>query len=211
MDTDQNKLDKIAKALCLFQSKVSIIEKTKQGYGYKYADLSTIITSIKLYLKEAGLSYSQLLRKGAENVAVTTILMHESGQYLESTVEAKIDDKKNQNLSRVQIQGLITTYLRRYSLSAILGLAAEEDKDGVTEDIIKNQGANNNFQNNSYNNKLISKAQLDRLYAIALSKNKKESDISSYINSLGINSIKEIKKGKEYEDIVNWARFEKVE
>jgi len=51
----------------------------------RYADLGSIIETARETLKSNGLSYSQLTIGGAEQVGITTILMHTSGEWLEST------------------------------------------------------------------------------------------------------------------------------
>ena len=61
-----------------------------------------------------------------QQITITTILMHESGEWMESepfTLKAtKIDP---------QGAGSAVTYGRRYSLSAILGVAWDADDDGA--------------------------------------------------------------------------------
>jgi hypothetical protein len=60
---------------------------------------------------------------GNEHVNVETVLMHESGEWIKGTISLipKADDP--------QSVGSALTYARRYSLSAILGVASEEDDD----------------------------------------------------------------------------------
>ena len=95
----------------------------------KYADLASVISAIRTPLAANGLSVSQhpsISDDGA--VTVTTLLAHASGQWLESSITLPLDGSKG--LSTAQSMGAIVTYLRRYSLSAILGIAADEDTDG---------------------------------------------------------------------------------
>ena len=129
------KIDELAKALIKFQSQISVVEKNTQGYGYKYADLAQIVNSINKPLKESGLAYTQLLTNGVEFVTVTTMLLHESGQYIESILSAKIDIPKTKSgtdsMTSIQAEGSIITYLRRYSLASILGIVTDEDIDGA--------------------------------------------------------------------------------
>ena len=54
--------------------------------------------------------------------------MHASGEWIESSMTLPIGDGKG--ISTAQSMGSIITYLRRYSLSSILGVYADEDTDG---------------------------------------------------------------------------------
>ena len=112
----------ISKALVQFQSECPMIEKSCQGYSYKYADLPSIVFTITPILKKFGLAFTQLPSGDAENVTVTTIFLHaESGEYFETSVSSNIKANKG-NMSEIQAVGSIITYLRRYSLSSILGI-----------------------------------------------------------------------------------------
>lgn len=126
-----NEINEVAKALCQFQSKMPTIEKNAKGYGYKYTDLPTIIETIKPLLAECKLSLSQIIGGAEGEVAVTTMLMHESGQFLSGQICADVNENKNKNMSPIQAAGSVITYLRRYGLSAILGLVTDEDTDGA--------------------------------------------------------------------------------
>jgi hypothetical protein len=53
--------------------------------------------------------------------------MHTSGQWIESSMTLPLN-LENKNIA--QSAGSIITYLRRYSLSAMLGIYADEDTDG---------------------------------------------------------------------------------
>jgi hypothetical protein len=94
----------------------------------KYADLGSVIAAAKKPLADNGLSYSQHPHMTEREVGVTTILMHASGEWLESVISIPMSDDKGRSLA--QNVGSIITYLRRYSLSAILGIHADEDTDG---------------------------------------------------------------------------------
>ncbi len=123
-------ITKIAQALGEFQSKCPILNKGTQGYGYKYADLPSIVQTITPILRECGLCFTQLAGNNEDYISVTTILIHtESGEYFETKISSSIKYNKG-NISQIQVVGAIITYLRRYSLSAILGIVTDEDVDG---------------------------------------------------------------------------------
>ena len=72
------------------------------------------------------------------------MLLHSSGQYLESAIDIEIDNG-GQTKNKLQDIGSAITYLRRYMYCAIIGLA-QEDMDA--EDITPKQ---NNFTQSKAN------------------------------------------------------------
>ncbi len=96
-----------------------------QNRNYKYATLAHIIKTVTPILTANGLSVVQTCEPSAPgSLRVTTTLLHASGQYLEGTLEMPAG-------STPQQAGSALTYARRYSLAAILGVAADEDDDGA--------------------------------------------------------------------------------
>src|SRR5215210_9397470 len=116
-------ITKLAGALAAFQGEVENVKKdsTNPFFKSKYASLENVISTVKPLLAKNGLSYSQ--RPSGEN-ELSTILMHLSGEWIGAT--AKMTPKD----SSPQAQGSAMTYMRRYALSALLGLATEDDDDG---------------------------------------------------------------------------------
>lgn len=95
----------------------------------KYADLGSVIMAAKKPLSDNGLSYSQHPELADGKVTVTTVLMHSSGQWIESSISCEVGDEKG--LSYAQSAGKVITYLRRYALGSIFGMYADEDTDGT--------------------------------------------------------------------------------
>ncbi len=125
-----NKSESIAslsKALVLAQSEFPRVafNSTNPYFNSNYADLGAVIETSKPILKSHGLAVSQLVEGAAGEVGITTLLIHESGEYISSCVTILVDGK---NLA--QEAGKSITYLRRYALAAILGLYADQDTDG---------------------------------------------------------------------------------
>jgi len=94
----------------------------------KYASLGAIIEASKSALSKNGFSISQLVTASGNEVGITTILMHVSGEYLSSTATLPMEAEKGK--SGAQVAGSVITYLRRYALASILNLYTEEDTDG---------------------------------------------------------------------------------
>ena len=95
----------------------------------KYANLGDVIKTAQPILAKNGLSYSQSVFTEDAKLGVETILMHSSGEWLSSRMAMNIGDTEK-GLSSAQSAGKVITYLRRYTLSAMLGVYADEDADG---------------------------------------------------------------------------------
>lgn len=116
-------LSELAKAMILFQVKVESIKKDANNpfFKSKYASLSNILDAIKDPLIESGLTVMQF---PTGDYGLTTLLIHESGEYLKSEYSMKPvkDDPQG--------RGSAITYARRYALAAALSLNIDEDDDG---------------------------------------------------------------------------------
>ena len=115
----------IAKALGQAQSQFSPIKQDKDNPFFKsrFASLGAIIDATKGALAKNGLAVSQLVDTNGV-VHVDTLLMHESGEWIRSSISLKPKADDPQSI------GSAITYGRRYSLGAILGVASEDDDDG---------------------------------------------------------------------------------
>jgi hypothetical protein len=72
-------------------------------------------------LSKHGISVAQMTAVTDTGLTVATRLMHKSGQWLESTYPVSYD--------KPQAMGSAITYARRYSLSAICCISADDDDD----------------------------------------------------------------------------------
>lgn len=125
-------IDKLAEALAKAQGEMVNGTKNKQGYGYKYMDLSTLIDIAKPALSKNDLAIIQsheLLKGTLPSVVTKTTLLHASGQWYSTYLELPI--KVMPQLSQAQMVGVACTYGRRYTLQAMCLVAAEEDTDGT--------------------------------------------------------------------------------
>lgn len=115
----------LAKALSAFQGELRAAPKDSANSYFKsrYASLATIWDTCREPLAKHGLAVSQLLGTAGEQLLLVTLLMHESGEWLASELlltPVKLDP---------QGVGSAITYARRYALSAILGVVADDDDD----------------------------------------------------------------------------------
>lgn len=99
--------------------KVTVKTKTGGTYEFAYAPLDSILNAVRKPLSDNGLAIVQLL----DHEALVTILLHSSGESLEGRTALP-------EASDIQGFGSAITYLRRYAIQALLGIAAEEDDDG---------------------------------------------------------------------------------
>lgn len=121
------KIDLISIALMNFQSECPPIIKTKKGGGgtkvYKYAPLESILAIVTPIMKKNGLVASQSTQQVEGGFALNTLLMHISGQWLDSNLPLDTSGTE-------QEKGSSQTYNRRYGLCGLLGIASEDDDDG---------------------------------------------------------------------------------
>jgi hypothetical protein len=125
----------LAKAYAQFQQEVTNPSNTAKNPQFKsnYAPLDEVINTAKPILAKYGLSVLQSTGSEGEAIKIVSVLMHESGEYIQSdelvlpAYQTKGGGVKEFN---AQGAGSAITYGRRYSLSAILGLASEDDDDG---------------------------------------------------------------------------------
>lgn len=130
MQIMSDSIKEIAKALAVAQSKITNVKKDKSGYGYKYAELVGCLEMIKKPLAESDLALVQLLSM-SENGSPTLVSMltHSSGEWIKSVFPIKSQPSKQTN--DMQALGSGITYLRRYALCSMLGIAQEDD-DGIS-------------------------------------------------------------------------------
>lgn len=123
---------KLASALAKVQGQLQPAAKNASNPFFKseYADLGSVVESARDLMAANGLSVSQFpgasiaRESGGYSATLTTIMMHESGEWLEQELTiplAKVDP---------QGYGSAITYARRYALAAALGIVTGDDDDG---------------------------------------------------------------------------------
>lgn len=123
---------KMAKPLGAMLGEMENVFTSKSGYGYKYAPLNDVLDKARPVLAKHGFGMTQLVStSGVDKIIVKTVLMHESGEYISCMMELPPTDVKG--TVQIQKMGASITYARRYQITAMLGMAGEEDTDGVTQ------------------------------------------------------------------------------
>ena len=119
------------KALAKFQQEVPAIHKGTPGYGYSYANLSSIFNVINPILKKNGLGFTQLV---GENNIKTIIFHSDTGETIE-TITSIPQDVQLKGMNDFQVLGSAITYIRRYAISSALGLITDKDIDACGEQV----------------------------------------------------------------------------
>jgi len=115
----------LATALCLAQAEMggAIKDSNNPFFKSSYADLTSVIKVIKEPFAKYGLSFIQLpvTSAGGNGIGVSTMLMHKSGQYIQSEYLLPMDKVTPQGA------GSAITYARRYALQALVGIPSVDD------------------------------------------------------------------------------------
>lgn len=121
-------IEQLATSLAIAQGAIqgAIKDSLNPAFGAprKYADLSSCWEACRKQLSDNGLAVIQGVSAVGQQVTVTTILTHKSGQWISSALTVTSDKGTPQGI------GSAITYGRRYSLSAMVGIAPADDDDG---------------------------------------------------------------------------------
>lgn len=119
-------LVKLAPALLAAQREMPSIVKDRINPHFKnaYATLDGILNAVRPVLAKHGFVILQGAEKIDGGLAVSTRLLHESSEWIETVAAMPLDKATPQGA------GSALTYGRRYGLSAVLALSVDEDDDG---------------------------------------------------------------------------------
>jgi hypothetical protein len=138
-------INELAAALAAAQGEFPLIPKdcvakvtTKAGgsYSFKYADLDTILATVRPVLSRHDLALMvdiETVRNEANERAMraTISLVHSSGQWCQTTgLEIAIDADAYAR-QPAQASGSAATYATRYAIEAALAIRASDDDDGA--------------------------------------------------------------------------------
>jgi hypothetical protein len=111
-------------ALRVVQGEIAGVKRdsTNPHFRNRYASLEAVVETIKSPLNEAKLSFTQAPGRIIDGaVEVTTMLMHDSGEWMRSTLHVPLAKTDPQGV------GSAITYGCRYALMATLGLPPIDD------------------------------------------------------------------------------------
>lgn len=197
-------------AMAKAQGEFTVARKRSENPFFKsrYADFSDIVQAAQPALTKYGLSFSQPIDNEEDGSAYCyTILQHSSGQFIAPRL--RITPAKND----IQSFGSMTTYIKRYSLMSLLGIAvADDDDDGEramleARDVeAKGTATNTNYNARKESWETISKDQLAELeYELNGFPDMYEQIKASY----KLNVLADLPKSK-YRDTINQVREKKL-
>ena len=119
-------LDKLFEAKAKALGALKNAPRTSKSHYGMYADLATVLDTIRKPLSDNGLAVTQSFAPyDDQHFVLITTLGHSSGQFIRSFLPVK---------ASLQPQALAATatYLKRVELAAIVGVAAEDEDNGET-------------------------------------------------------------------------------
>lgn len=187
---ESDKIESIYAALIKAQSKFSKISKNKENtyHKSKYADLSDCIESVREILFENDLGVVQTMRSNARGITcLHTRLIHLSGQWIESVIPLTPVKSDPQSL------GGYITYMRRYTLNAII-MTASSDDDDDGEGSMDRDG-----KSNSYKSKKAIPLKIDGIAEIKALMGNDTNIQSKIVKEYGLKNINDLSKEKHQE------------
>ena len=131
MNTSDN-IDKISPAIvAAHKGMAPVIAATDNAFlKTKYADLNAVLTAVLPSFHAEGIAIVQGGEMATDGgLLVSTRLLHESGQWIESSCPVPLTKKDGHGL------GSAITYGRRYNVLALAGVAPEDDDGNAASNI----------------------------------------------------------------------------
>jgi hypothetical protein len=121
-------INELAASLAKAQGEMqaAIKDSINPFFKSKYADLGSVWDAARPVLSKNGLCIMQTTEMLGEKIVMITTLAHVSGQWVKSFLPLNPSKNDSQGI------GAAITYLRRYSLSALVGVVCDNDDDGET-------------------------------------------------------------------------------
>lgn len=102
--------------------------KVNPHFRNRYADLTAVLDAVVPAFTANGLSLVQMV----DGNKLVTVLSHTSGEFISSAADIPAHNNAQQ-------LGSALTYLRRYTVQALAGIAADDDDDGNVASKPKNK------------------------------------------------------------------------
>ena len=113
----------LATAMALAQAEIENASKNANNphFRSKYADLAEVLNTARPVLSKHGIAVIQFPSFADGVASVETVITHKSGEWMSDKCSAPVSKQDPQGV------GSAITYLRRYSLAAVAGIAQEDD------------------------------------------------------------------------------------
>ncbi|WP_290439936.1 ERF family protein [Vagococcus lutrae] len=179
-------VDELFNGMFLLKSKLkqpkfdsSVDYRTKKGdrTKFEYATLKAIEEAIRkaAQTSESGIDFQQEVINENNNLSVNTIIYHKSGQWvLHGPFTFPTSGQNPQGL------GSLSTYARRYALSAAFGIAADKDDDGQAANETQKERQKNTQPTQSDNQKEI-ETLIEKYRTYLLENNRDLNELNQYI------------------------------
>lgn len=171
-------IDKLAPALVAVQTATFGVEKNSNNphFRSRYADLAATNAACRDALTANGFTVSQWPGEyDGKAMAMTTILLHTSGQWMRGTMTVPLGKQDAQGY------GSALTYARRYSLQAVVGLSPEDDDGNAAVRPAAKAGQESRA--------VITQAQADELNILA---NEVGADLEGFCKFYRCNSVPDL-------------------
>lgn len=128
-------IEKIAAALSAAQAEIgnptknrtAKVKSDKGNYEYSYADLAAVLEAVRPVLSKHQIAIVQPPTMPAQKrLEVLTVLLHASGEWIGSSLAIDLSGTRPQDV------GVAITYLRRYQVQSLAGVASEDDDDAAS-------------------------------------------------------------------------------
>lgn len=147
-------------------------KKTGDSTNYSHASLGNVTKQINKGLGEHGFSVAWPLEQTEKGIKVSCVITHELGHSENTSLFAESDNTGQKNV--IQAMGSTISYLQRYTVLALTGLATEDqDDDGAGSQPVK----------------LISEKQLSTIVDMI---NATETDEIKFLGWIGAKSVETI-------------------
>ena len=162
---------------------VNIKTKTGREIEFNYADLPQILATVRPTLAECGLSITQIF----SGKMLVTYLMHASGESIKSEMTLHWPEEAKDVAAEI-------TYFRRYSITSLLGLAAEDDMDAEEQETRDKRQAVSKATERKENRpveEVITQKQFDLITSLGHGKGRV---INEYMKAIGVKELKDLPK-----------------
>lgn len=160
-------IDALAAALAKAQLEFSVADLNRENPYFKsrYADLKSVVLASRPALNKYGLSVVQnIVTQDDGSTYLLTILLHTTGQYLESHIRMVPPKNDIQSISSYN------TYMKRMAYASLVGVVTgDEDDDGEAAvhdsrlSTAKGTSINNNYNPKEVSPQTITREQLEEL------------------------------------------------
>lgn len=206
-------ITKINKALVEFHKQVKQPMKDANNpfFKSKYVPLENVVEAIDEVAPSLGLSFTQWASNDVNGrVGVSTMLLHESGEYIEyDPVYMKADKETAQGA------GALISYLKRYSLSAVFGITSDQDDDGNYASGVNNKPKQQQPKTKPTPPKMTTTNQKEELtkaiellasVAVENSKSEEYKDKITKLKNVNINELNAEQVARSHKSITNWIK-----